>query len=187
MSSKFKYGYNVEKYIDKAIEKMKDTYPWAERSMFREQWRYAIEKKNGIYQYVSYFDWGKGDIERQIRDVDAEGFIDSIIEDNSDWIEDANMIVDTFEVPHYGIEIAGWYLESYQFRKHALGGYSAFVQAGNRSTGGSRTFFIPPHYMEGTFSEFLDLYCELVPGHFGLVRSDLEDVEGLKEFLGFKE
>ena len=83
--------------------------------------------------------------------------------------------------------ISGWYLERYEFNEHKLGGYSAFVQAGDRVAGGSRTFFIPDSYMKGTYEEFLDKYCELVPGYFGLGKADLINDKGLKEFLGFKK
>ena len=32
------YGYDVEKYIEKALEIMKETYPWATREMFRKEY-----------------------------------------------------------------------------------------------------------------------------------------------------
>ena len=178
-----------KKKIDQAIEKMKETYPWAAREYFRKEWTYAIENEGGRDVFVSYFRWSAKDIERQVFEGSEEEFVNKIISDNSDWIEDANEVEDVFKVP-YGrpTDAHGWNLERYEFRSHALGGYSAFVEAGNRYTGGSRVFFIPPKYLEGTFEQFLDQYCQLVPGSaFGLFRQDLEKVEGLKSFLGFKE
>ena len=43
------------------------------------------------------------------------------------------------DVPATNTYSCDWYLEIYRIRKHELGGYSAYVQAGNRSAGGSRT------------------------------------------------
>ena len=61
------------------------------------------------------------------------------------------------------------------------------VTAGNRSTGGSRDFFITPDCFEAkTYEEFLDRYLEIVPGHsFGLGKKDLLPDKDLKEFLGY--
>ena len=187
MKEPFPYGYDVNVYIDRAVEKMRNTYPWASKDIFRKQWNYAIEDINGEYKYVTYFKWSAGDIERDVKNCTGEEFIDIIIDNNRDWIEDANPVADTFVVPlRYGIDAHGWTLERYEFRSHGLGGYSAWVQAGNRYTGGSRTFFIPPEYFNGSYSEFLDRYCDLVPaGGFGLDREYLENVPGLKEFLGY--
>lgn len=185
MSKKFPYDYDINKYLDKALEKLKETYPWAELKMLK--YKYEIEKENNKYEYISYYKWNDGEIERKIIDGDGEEFIERIINDNYYWIEDANPIKETFKFPlPTGVELHGWYLERYEFNKHIKGGYSAFVQAGNRSTGGSRTFFIPPKYLEGTFEEFLDEYIKLVPASFGLTREDLRKIDGLKEFLGFK-
>jgi len=66
------------------------------------------------------------------------------------------------------------------------GDYFAFIQAGDRMTGGSRDFYIPREYFQGTFAEFLTRYEKLVPGEdFGLFPADLEKDFGLKAFLGF--
>ena len=48
MNKKFEYGYDVKKYIDKAIEKLKETYPWATREMFRKEYTYKIEKEGKV-------------------------------------------------------------------------------------------------------------------------------------------
>ena len=186
MNEKFPYGYDVNAYIDKALERMKEQYPWAKKEMFRKEWSYAIEQENGEYQYVAYFNWGKGEIERRVLNCDGEEFIETVIDHHHDWIEDENPVTATFNVQTSCKFSRDWFLEDYRFQKHELGGYSTFIQAGNRSAGGSRTFFIPPAYFKLPWEEFLDKYLELVPpGFFYASRADLENAEGLKEFLGF--
>ena len=61
------------------------------------------------------------------------------------------------------------------------------MQAGNRTTGGTREFFITPYCFEAkTYEEFLDRYLEIVPGRsFGLSKEDLLSDEKLKTFLGY--
>ena len=77
--------------------------------------------------------------------------------------EIANPVKESINVPTSNTCSGDWYLEAYRIRKHKLGGYSAFVQAGNRSAGGSRTFFIPASYFKQIWDDFLDKYLELVP------------------------
>ena len=186
MNKKFPYGHDVNAYIDKAFERVKESYPWAEKKMLRKEWSYAIESVDGEYQYVTYFDWKDGQIAREVLDCDGERFIETIIGHHHDWIESENPVVETFDVPASCRCSGGWHLEIYRLQKHQLGGYSAFVQAGNRSAGGSRTFFIPPAYFKLSWEEFLDKYLELVsPGPFFVGRADLESAKGLKEFLGY--
>ena len=51
MSKKFRYGYDVNAYIDKAFERMKETYFWATKEMLNPEWTYAIEQdEDGEYQ-----------------------------------------------------------------------------------------------------------------------------------------
>ena len=61
------------------------------------------------------------------------------------------------------------------------------MQAGDRVTGGSRTFFITPYCFEAkTYDEFLDRYLEIVPGSsFGLGKEELYKNDKLKSFLGY--
>ena len=186
MSKKFPYGYDVNAYIDKAFERMKELYPWATKEMFRKGWSYAIEQVDGKHQYVTYYKWEDGQIDREVLDCDGEGFIETIIGHHHSRIEYENPVVETFNVPASCTYSDDWYLEIYRIQKHQLGGYSAYVQAGNRSAGGSRTFFIPPAYFKLPWEEFLDKYLELVPpGPFYVGRTDLENAKGLKEFLGY--
>lgn len=182
--SKFPYKYDVDKYIEVAFDKMKELYPWVTKEMFNNCYRYSIEKINGRYKYIKYIN-----NEKRILDLDAEGFIDEIINDNSSYIEYANPVKEEFIIDYDGeINLSGWSLEIYSFRRHELGGYSLYVQAGNRSTGGSRTFFINPKYMKYTFEEFLDsFFDEMNLSSFGIGKNYLKNVNGLKEFLGFEK
>ena len=44
MNEKFPYGYELDAYIDKAFEMMKEDFPWATRDMISKQTYYGIEK-----------------------------------------------------------------------------------------------------------------------------------------------
>ncbi len=55
MNKKFPYGYDVNAYIDKAFEQMKEDFPWATRDMIAEHTNYGIEKVGDNYQFVSYY------------------------------------------------------------------------------------------------------------------------------------
>ena len=185
MNKKFPYGYDVEAYIDKAIEKMQDTYPWATRDLFNKRYDYAIEKKGKEYEYISIYHWDDRD-EKKVLKCDVEEFLDTIIYDNEFSIQEANKVKSTYKMPgQEGKSFGGWYLEDYTFRTHELGGYSVFCQTGDRVTGGSRTFFIPNSYFKGSYDEFLDRYIKLVPPSFGFTREELAEDPKLKKFLGF--
>ena len=186
MSKKFPYGYNVNKYIDKAIEEMKYTYPWVNKEQFDKRYEYLIEKIDNRYQYVYKYHWQDSSIDKNILDVDGKGFIEQIIMHQEDIVQEYNEIKEVFVVPgQSGKSVHDWHLENYEFRKHKLGGYSVFCQAGDRVTGGSRTFFIPPSYFAGTYEEFLDKYIELVPPSFGFTKEELSKIAELKKFLGY--
>lgn len=187
MNKKFPYGYNVNAYIDKAFEQMKEDFPWATRDMIAEHTNYGIEKVGDNYQFVSYYSKYDGTLKAYPENIDCEEFIHRLASGH-DWeLERANPVKETIDVPTTNRCSGDWFLEVYRIQKHELGGYSAFVQAGNRSAGGSRTFFIPASYFKLPWEEFLDKYLELVnPGSFYVGRDDLENAEGLKEFLGFR-
>ena len=85
---KFPYGTLVDSYILRAIDKMKSIYPWVTREILK--YTYAIEFINGNNEYVRYFNDPDGSKERKVVDLNGEEFIDSIIADNKDWIENAN-------------------------------------------------------------------------------------------------
>ena len=61
------------------------------------------------------------------------------------------------------------------------------VTAGDRTTGGSRDFFITPYCFEAkTYAEFLDRYLKIVPDYsFGLGMEELLPDNDLKRFLGY--
>ena len=186
MSEKFPYGYDVNAYIDKAFERMKADFLWATREMIAENTNLGIEKMDGEYQYVSYHSRYDGTLKAYKEDVDCEEFLRRLAS-GRDWeLGRANPVKECIDVEATNGCCGDWYLESYQIRKHQLGGYSAHITAGNRSAGGSRTIFIPASYFKLTWDEFLDKYLNLVsPGSFYVVRSDLERDPRIKEFLGF--
>ena len=186
MSEKFPYGYDVNAYIDKAFEQMKADFPWATREMIAEHTNLGIEKMDDEYQYVSYHSQYDGTLKPSPEDIDCETFLRRLAS-GRDWeLERANPVKETIDVPTANTCRGDWYLECYRIRKHELGGFSAYVTAGNRSAGGSRTFFIPASYFKLPWEEFLDKYLDLVPpGSFYATRTDLETAPGLKEFLGY--
>ena len=191
MSKKFPYGYDVNVYIDKALVKMKYLYPWASRNLFDKRYVYSIEKIGNRYEYVYTYTYSYDDHEEISRHVltgyDSDRFIDSIVYDQEYKIQDYNKVKEVFVVPgQSGKCNLGWYLERYEFRSHMLGGFSVFCQAGDRVAGGSRTFFIPNDYFNGSYEEFLDKYIKLVPPSFGFTKDELLNIPELKKFLGFK-
>ena len=154
--------------------------------MIAEHTYYGIEKVGEDYQYVAYLNNNEGKPEARPIDIDCEGFLKRLAGDKDWYLEDANPVKEFINVPATNTCSGDWYLEIYRIQKHELGGYSAYVQAGNRSAGGSRTFFIPASYHKLSWEEFLDKYLDLVsPGPFYVGRKDLENCPGLKEFLGF--
>lgn len=184
--SKFLYKYDINKYLDKAKELILKDYPWVTEDMLDTGYEYKIEKVGNIYEFVAYYEDHKAILDWIKSDKDFYNLLKSRCESN---IERHNPIIETFKMPiDNGTSVHGWYLERYEFNKHFYGGYSAFVQAGDRTTGGSRTFFIPNDYFDGTYYEFLDKYLELVPtNHFGMSREEFEDNKELAKFLGFNK
>lgn len=180
-------GTDVNDYINEAIDRLKRIYPWATLEGMDKFYSYAVEDQDGRPEFVRYKHWDTR-VDRVTDDWDGELFVQAIVDDQRSHYEFMNDVKEVFDVrPDRGIEFAGWYLESFEFRSHVLGGYSAFVQAGNRSAGGSRTFFFPPEIMEGTFEEFLDKNDELLSGAYGLDKEYMMNFQGLKEFLGFSK
>ena len=185
---RFFLGTDVEAYVDEAVRRLKKKYPWADKSMFSSQCSYKVEVEDGRKAFISYVDRYDGTFRRDDENWDGELFIKRIMIDQESRIQSANEIKEVLDVrPDYGVDCHGWCLERFEFRSHVLGGYSAFVQAGDRCTGGSREFFFAPDEMSGTFEEFLDKNGELLSGAFGLTRDYMERFKGLKEFLGFKQ
>ncbi len=164
MSEKFPYGYDVNAYIDKAFERMKETYFWATKEMLNPEWTYAIEQdEDGEYQYVTYYDPGSDEKFRTVwKEWDYEGFLKHYIHMNGGTAERYNPVKESFFVR------------------------PARVSSANRSAGASRSFYIPLDYFKLPWEEFLDKYLELAPpSSFYVNKADLENAAGLKEFLGF--
>lgn len=184
----FPLGTDVNAYVKEALRRLKKKYPWAKRSMFNKHESYAIEEVSGKKEFVNYYTWDDNTGKRYAEGWDGELFIRRIISEQESHITGANKVKEVLDVmPDYGVDCHGWCLERFEFRSHVLGGYSAFVQAGDRVAGGSREFFFAPEQMNGTFEEFLDANRELLSGAFGLNKEYMEKFKGLREFLGFKE
>ncbi|MBP5779990.1 MAG: hypothetical protein J6X34_02000, partial [Clostridia bacterium] len=131
--------------------------------------------------------YGSND-EYSVFDVEsAERFIECVEIDYQSTALRENKTVASYAPTFGSVSIHGWNLESYVFYKMASGDYKVSVTAGNRTTGGSRDFFITPYCFEAkTYEEFLDRYLEIVPEYsFGLGRNELLPDIKLKEFLGY--
>ena len=76
MNKKFPYGYDVNAYIDKAFEQMKEDFPWATRDMIAEHTNYGIEKVGDNYQFVSYYSMYDG----TLKAYPWEEFLDKYLE-----------------------------------------------------------------------------------------------------------
>ena len=182
---KFKYGYDIEVYIEKAFENVKKDYRWLDKKMLEDACHYVIKKVNGEWEFVGKY---KGNKYEFVSDVSsADRFIENLEYEYQTEALRANPVVDVYEPPFKRVEIHGWTLEKYVFSKLKTGDYKVDVQAGDRVTGGSREFFITPYCFEAkTYEEFLERYLEIVPGKsFGLSRKNLLPDKNLKRFLGY--
>ena len=182
---KFKFGTDINAYLEKAFENVKKDYRWLDKKMLKNGWQYDIQKVNGDLEFVRRY-WDES--EYSVYDVEsAEQFIEWVEHDYQNAALQANKTVATYE-PEFGhIDLHGWNLESYVFYKLQSGDYKVSVTAGDRTTGGSRDFFITPDCFEAkTYEEFLDRYLEIVPEYsFGLGKEELLPDEDLKKFLGY--
>ncbi len=182
---KFKYGLDIKAYLEKAYENVRKDYRWINQKMLEKTWRYAIRQVDGDWEFVRAF---KGEKKYSVCDCSsAEQFIKNVEYDYQNAALAANPAVASYAVPFGRVDLNGWYLERYEFLKLKTGDYKVNVQAGNRTTGGSREFFITPYCFEAdTYEEFLDRYLEIVPGRsFGMDKEDLLPDNGLKKFLGY--
>ncbi len=182
---KFKYGLDIQVYLDKAFENTKKDYRWLDKKMLKDCYQYDIKKVKGDLEFVSrYGNEGKFTVENA---ESADRFIEWVTHEYQNAALRANKSVATYNVSFKGVEIHGWHLERYTFYKLKSGDYKVSVTAGDRTTGGSRDFFITPYCFEAkTYEEFLDRYEEIVPGgSFGLYKEDLLPDEKLKKFLGY--
>ncbi len=180
----FKFGMDIKVYLDRAYENVKKEYRWLNKKILADAPSYAIRQVNGDWEFVKRY---KGNRKYYVcNDRSAESFIESVECDYRNAALMANPVVAVYAVPFGRVEINGWYLERYEFSKLKTGDYRVDVQAGDRVTGGNRTFFITPHCFEAkTYEEFLDRYLKIVPPSFGMDKEDLLPNEDLKAFLGY--
>ena len=173
--------------INDALKELQICHPWVSEKMFHPSYRYSVEKKDNKNVYVSTYRYEDGEEERAVF-TDRDAFVKRIVSDNESWVEHNNPVKEVFplSIPKE-VDINGWTLERYEFRKHVLGGVSSMIQAGNRSSGGSREFFLPQSFFEGSFADFLKKYNGMVPVAFRLEEEYLKNSVGLKEFLGFQQ
>ncbi len=182
---KFKLGTDISVYLQKAFENVKRDYRWLDKKMLAKSWRYDIRRVDGDLEFVRRY-WTER--KYSVYDVEsAEQFIEWVELDYRSAALAANEAVAGYEPAFGHIELYGWNLERYVFYKLKSGDYKVSVTAGDRTTGGSRDFFITPHCFEAkTYEEFLDRYLEIVPAHsFGLGKKELLPNGELKKFLGY--
>ncbi len=182
---RFKYGTDINVYLDKAFERVKKDYRWLDKKMLKKGWQYDIRKVDGDLEFVRRY----GDKDTySVYDIEsADRFIECVEYGYQSAALQANETVASYE-PGFGhISLHGWNLERYIFCKLKSGDYKVSVTAGDRTTGGSRDFFITPECFKAkTYEEFLDRYLEIVPERsFGLGKKELLPDEKLKTFLGY--
>ncbi|MBR0159152.1 MAG: hypothetical protein IJM24_08735 [Clostridia bacterium] len=180
---KFKYGTDIKVYLEKAFNNVKKDYRWFEKKM--SNWHYGIRKVDGDYEFVRRY---RSESKYSVFDVEsAERFIECVEYDYQSAALQANEIVASYAPPFGHISLHGWNLERYVFYKLKSGDYKVSVTAGDRTTGGSRDFFITPYCFEAkTYEEFLERYLEIVPDYsFGLGKEELLPNNDLKKFLGY--
>ncbi|MBR3382065.1 MAG: hypothetical protein IKG85_03410 [Clostridia bacterium] len=182
---RFKFGTDVNVYLEKAFQNVKKDYRWLDKKMLSKTWQYDIRRVDGDLEFVRRY-WNESEF--SVYDVEsAEQFIEWVEADYQQTALRANKTTACYE-PHFGhIELYGWNLERYVFHKLQSGDYMVSVTAGNRTTGGSRDFFITPDCFEAkTYEEFLERYLKIVPAHsFGLGKKELLPDKDLKKFLGY--
>jgi hypothetical protein len=184
---KFKYGLDIDVYLEMAYEDVKKDYRWLNKEILAESWQYDIKQVNGEWEYL----WKSGtDDEFTVYDCgSADSFIKNVKQGYQDAALRANPVIAEHPVPFGAVDLHGWGLEKYVVSKLQTGDYKVYVQAGDRTTGGSRTFFITPSCFDvEDYDEFLERYLEIVPGgSFGLGKEDLLADKELKSFFGFDE
>ena len=182
---KFKYGMEIKTYLDKAYKNVKKDYLWFDRRKIKGRVDYDIRRIDGEWEFVR--DYGRSGNYHICDCGSSEKFIESVENDYREYALMTNPVVASYDVPYGHIDVHGWNLERYRFDKMQSGDYKVEVQAGNRVTGGNRTFFITPDCFEAkTYEEFLDRYLEIVPGQsFGLHKKDLLSNRDLRKFLGY--
>jgi hypothetical protein len=182
---KFKFGTDINVYLEKAFENVRKDYRWLDKKVLEKTWQYDIQSVDGDLEFVRRY---PNESEYSVYDVEsAEQFIEWVENDYQSMALRENKTVASY-APHFEhIDLNGWNLESYVFYKLESGDYKVSVTAGDRVTGGSREFFITPYCFEAkTYEEFLNRYLEIVPDYsFGLGKKELLPDNDLKKFLGY--
>ncbi|MBR6094883.1 MAG: hypothetical protein IKP92_07685 [Lachnospiraceae bacterium] len=182
---KFKFGTDIDVYLERAFNNVKKDYRWLDKKMLENTWQYDIRKVKGDFEFVRRY---PPEEKYSVYDVEsAERFIESVEYVYQNAALMANKTVASYAVSFGHISLHGWNLERYAFYKLKSGDYKVSVTAGDRTTGGSRDFFITPYCFEAkTYEEFLDRYLEIVPDYsFGLGKKELLPDKKLQEFLGY--
>lgn len=182
---KFKYGMDIKAYLDIAYKNVKRDYHWFDRRKTKGYVDYDIRQLDGEWEFVR--DYNRSGVYHIVDCGSAEKFVECVEHDYKELALRTNPEVAVYDVPFGHVEVHGWNLEHYRFIKMQSGDFKVDVQAGDRVTGGNRTFFITPDCFEAkTYEEFLDRYLEIVPGRsFGLHKKDLLSDLDLKKFLGY--
>ncbi len=182
---KFKYGTDIDVYLEKAFNNVKKEYRWLDKKMIGNDWQYDIQRVDGDLEFVRKY---CNETEYSVYDVEsAERFIESVEYDYKSTALRNNTVTGQYSVPFGHVSLNGWNLERYVFYRLKTGDYKVNVTAGDRTAGGSREFFITPYCFEAkTYEEFLDRYLEIVPAYsFGLGKKELLPNKDLKKFLGY--
>ena len=184
-AEKFRYGLDIEVYLQRAMEAVRKDYRWLTRPMLDDYCRYEIRQVDGDWEFVQAY---LGSDDFSVCDcATAEQLVEMIVHDAQEAALRANPVTDEYAVPFGRVEVHGWYLEHYIFYRLQTGDVKVSVQAGDRVTGGTRVFFIPPDCFEAdSYEAFLDRYLRIVPGEsFGLGKEELLQDKQLQHFLGY--
>jgi hypothetical protein len=184
---KFAYGMDIETYINMTYEKVKKDYHWLNREMADKYCQYAIIQVDGEWEFARKF---RDDKEFHLYDCETtESLLRNMEYEYQEAALQENPVVAEYAVSFGRVDVNGWGLEKYIIYKLKTGDYKVYVQAGDRTTGGSREFFITPDCFEAkTYGEFLERYLEIVPGgEFGLKKKDLAPNRDLMKFFGYKK
>jgi len=180
---KFRFGLDPQPYRQELLKILQIKHPWVDMELLNSIEKIEIEEIAGEYEFVRYFNcFGK-----TMREVLGYKTTGKLLELRTPSIADElirrNPVVETYRVTSCSTveDSRGWHLECYEIRKHALGGYSLFQQAGDRMTGGFRVDMInPAAFKEKDYDKFL----QWVP-HCGLKHEELLADKGLRAFFGY--
>lgn len=190
---KFELGYDIEPYLDKALEKLNKSLYWVTKELILKYHRYAIENEDGDYQYVVYSKNGESETrEVQKNCFRAKEFISRIVDVNETLLTREYIsqfkVVGSFRIDFDFADDGGWKIELYEIRKMENGEFYLHIQAGDRFGLSVAEYFIPPRILSNGYEEFLIQFFNELPGKsFGLSKNNLTGNYDFKKFLGFAE